>query len=107
HPLYKAPPPPPDHPPSLPDALPISTLPLPPALATGTAAVFWNPAQIEDSARTQLGLEGIEMPAAVGASGMIAAVRVRAGSVGQIDRKSKRLNSSHDQISYAVFCLKK
>src|SRR2546421_7590986 len=22
-----------------------------------------------------------------------------------IDRKSKRLNSSHDQISYAVFCL--
>src|SRR5206468_12213979 len=26
---------------------------------------------------------------------------------GQIDRKSTRLNSSHDQISYAVFCLKK
>src|SRR2546421_3814364 len=25
----------------------------------------------------------------------------------QIDRKSTRLNSSHDQISYAVFCLKK
>src|SRR2546428_1884092 len=24
-----------------------------------------------------------------------------------IDRKSTRLNSSHDQISYAVFCLKK
>ena len=23
------------------------------------------------------------------------------------DRKSTRLNSSHDQISYAVFCLKK
>src|SRR2546428_5523411 len=27
-------------------------------------------------------------------------------SVGR-DRKSTRLNSSHDQISYAVFCLKK
>src|SRR2546428_8108964 len=27
-------------------------------------------------------------------------------SAGQ-DRKSTRLNSSHDQISYAVFCLKK
>src|SRR2546428_8729092 len=25
----------------------------------------------------------------------------------QKDRKSTRLNSSHDQISYAVFCLKK
>src|SRR2546421_5763989 len=27
--------------------------------------------------------------------------------VGCRDRKSTRLNSSHDQISYAVFCLKK
>src|SRR2546428_3171263 len=26
---------------------------------------------------------------------------------GTVDRKSTRLNSSHDQISYAVFCLKK
>src|SRR2546428_9450896 len=25
----------------------------------------------------------------------------------EIDRKSTRLNSSHDQISYVVFCLKK
>src|SRR5206468_10100978 len=30
----------------------------------------------------------------------------RAGVVRE-DRKSTRLNSSHDQISYAVFCLKK
>src|SRR5438309_4491167 len=27
--------------------------------------------------------------------------------VGQLDRKSTRLNSSHSSISYAVFCLKK
>src|SRR5256886_4142320 len=27
--------------------------------------------------------------------------------VRQLDRKSTRLNSSHSQISYAVFCLKK
>src|SRR2546430_7518324 len=27
--------------------------------------------------------------------------------VTQVDRKSTRLNSSHSQISYAVFCLKK
>src|SRR2546428_7614244 len=31
----------------------------------------------------------------------------RAGVVRDADRKSTRLNSSHDQISYAVFCLKK
>src|SRR2546421_8195930 len=30
----------------------------------------------------------------------------RRGRIGP-DRKSTRLNSSHDQISYAVFCLKK
>src|SRR2546428_10255447 len=28
-------------------------------------------------------------------------------SISNSDRKSTRLNSSHDQISYAVFCLKK
>src|SRR2546427_6321442 len=28
-------------------------------------------------------------------------------TIAQIDRKSTRLNSSHSQISYAVFCLKK
>src|SRR3712207_8017627 len=32
---------------------------------------------------------------------------VRRGSFGQQDRKSTRLNSSHANISYAVFCLKK
>src|SRR2546430_6190319 len=31
----------------------------------------------------------------------------RAESVVRKDRKSTRLNSSHSQISYAVFCLKK
>src|SRR2546427_13234055 len=31
----------------------------------------------------------------------------RRGLVEQGDRKSTRLNSSHSQISYAVFCLKK
>src|SRR3989475_6684993 len=31
----------------------------------------------------------------------------RPNVVAQIDRKSTRLNSSHSQISYAVFCLKK
>src|SRR5438270_7644771 len=35
------------------------------------------------------------------------AVRRRGFHVLQQDRKSTRLNSSHSQISYAVFCLKK
>src|SRR2546427_7546822 len=29
------------------------------------------------------------------------------GEIRKVDRKSTRLNSSHSQISYAVFCLKK
>src|SRR2546428_4643396 len=36
-----------------------------------------------------------------------ARVRERLLHVRLVDRKSTRLNSSHDQISYAVFCLKK
>src|SRR2546430_11196132 len=34
-------------------------------------------------------------------------IRRREAEVIQLDRKSTRLNSSHSQISYAVFCLKK
>src|SRR5206468_9827931 len=33
--------------------------------------------------------------------------QIPAGAPTSGDRKSTRLNSSHDQISYAVFCLKK
>src|SRR2546430_10947469 len=32
---------------------------------------------------------------------------VAQADLAQVDRKSTRLNSSHSQISYAVFCLKK
>src|SRR3712207_7013926 len=46
--------------------------------------------------------------------GLVGAARRRAragpdlaGPVGHRDRKSTRLNSSHANISYAVFCLKK
>src|SRR2546428_9026599 len=42
-------------------------------------------------------------PAAVAAGFRYLLVHVFGG----LDRKSTRLNSSHDQISYAVFCLKK
>src|SRR5712671_2135193 len=61
-----------------------TTLAVPPALALGPAAVMWNPAQTQDSARLQLALEAIQTPATVDATGIIAAVRVSAGSVGQL-----------------------
>src|SRR5688572_31518926 len=34
-------------------------------------------------------------------------IQERAIPLADLDRKSTRLNSSHSQISYAVFCLKK
>src|SRR2546430_17074738 len=34
-------------------------------------------------------------------------ISLKVGSFSRGDRKSTRLNSSHSQISYAVFCLKK
>src|SRR3712207_9569614 len=46
---------------------------------------------------------GHEVPAAV----RVAEVQVRAEDGTAADRKSTRLNSSHANISYAVFCLKK
>src|SRR2546421_8346551 len=47
---------------------------------------------------------GIYANGFTGPDGRVGAAMMRFG-VG--DRKSTRLNSSHDQISYAVFCLKK
>src|SRR3712207_8118052 len=37
----------------------------------------------------------------------LGAIRIRMRSLKAADRKSTRLNSSHANISYAVFCLKK
>src|SRR2546421_12952432 len=45
-----------------------------------------------------------------GAPEFVAEVAASSASIDlhkKLDRKSTRLNSSHDQISYAVFCLKK
>ena len=61
-----------------------TTLATPAALATGPAAAMWNPAQTEDSARLQLGIEAIQTPSAVDATGILATVRIPAGEIGQI-----------------------
>src|SRR3712207_7064329 len=42
-----------------------------------------------------------------GDGAFVEAVARRLGRRGRVDRKSTRLNSSHANISYAVFCLKK
>src|SRR3712207_6904459 len=46
-------------------------------------------------------------PASRGGGGRAARGPRRRGARGARDRKSTRLNSSHANISYAVFCLKK
>src|SRR2546430_8334977 len=79
---------------SLHDALPISYKSL---QFRTDAVIFWqakhdNPGDYNDGSSTPN--EGITTLHSIGTT------------VG-IDRKSTRLNSSHSQISYAVFCLKK
>src|SRR2546421_6478798 len=75
---------------SLHDALPISPPSIP--LLGGQAEVF--------GARPGCDDERI--------AGVVARIaRETQRACREIDRKSTRLNSSHDQISYAVFCLKK
>src|SRR5205085_5198892 len=51
-----------------------------------------------------------QQPAATNPPELIAAAHAGSFSIAlanELDRKSTRLNSSHSQISYAVFCLKK
>src|SRR5438105_15794068 len=81
---------------SLHDALPISALPI---------------EGLHQSGRTSA--NGVHTGAFVGsasaalAGGAAARSREQAREIAQPDRKSTRLNSSHEWISYAVFCLKK
>src|SRR6516165_785784 len=48
-----------------------------------------------------------QLSARIMAAPMRAPVQIAVTDGGALDRKSTRLNSSHSQISYAVFCLKK
>jgi hypothetical protein len=61
-----------------------TTLPIPPALATGGAAAFWNPAQPAGSEHGSVALEAIETSPAVGAQGMLVTARARIKPVGAV-----------------------
>src|SRR2546428_9281039 len=52
-------------------------------------------------------LEGKRILVTGGGTGLGREIADEYARLGAEDRKSTRLNSSHDQISYAVFCLKK
>src|SRR2546421_6687606 len=59
------------------------------------------------SGRGTASLDAAARPTASTGRGREAATTMLSHDPTRADRKSTRLNSSHDQISYAVFCLKK
>ncbi len=61
-----------------------TTLAQPPALATGGAAGFWNPAQPGTGERAAVGLEAVNTPSTVGAAGVLFTARARVSSVGRV-----------------------
>src|SRR5688572_32259760 len=60
-----------------------------------------GPQEVAEEAIAGLALEAARRPSSRGAAVLVIP------EAELLDRKSTRLNSSHSQISYAVFCLKK
>ncbi|HET7789967.1 MAG TPA: hypothetical protein VFK78_04145 [Gemmatimonadales bacterium] len=61
-----------------------TTLAVPAALATGSAAAFWNPAQSAGAFRGAVAVDAIETAAEVGASGVLFGARLATGRLGAI-----------------------
>src|SRR5206468_5716320 len=102
HPYYTRTPPPPTHLPplSLHDALPISR-------HTLDTTVVSHPPRFSISAASDRLSRSHASCTASSASFNDPSILYATPRRCPRDRKSTRLNSSHDQISYAVFCLKK
>src|SRR5207244_12846560 len=68
-----------------------------------------GPGQDQQPAAIAQGLARFPEPAqqSLTTVGRILGIRIRHAGRERLDRKSTRLNSSHQIISYAVFCLKK
>jgi len=60
------------------------TVAVPPALAQDGSAVFWNPAQAVPSGHGDLGLDLIQTPSVIGASGVLGAARFRVPKIGTL-----------------------
>src|SRR3712207_7183363 len=75
-----------------------------PAQQRGLPLGLAQPAAPDEHVRPHLPAAGVR-PTGVGPVGLQPAQRL--GGPAQVDRKSTRLNSSHANIPYAVFCLKK
>src|SRR2546430_13202057 len=68
---------------------------------------MWNPSETSSTRRLSLPANQRATPASEAYVLAPAGSATTAPSGSPADRKSTRLNSSHSQISYAVFCLKK
>src|SRR5206468_12607213 len=73
-----------------------------------TRTLDLNDARYAENTRAAYPIDYIPNASATGRAGHPKnLIMLTADAFGVLDRKSTRLNSSHDQISYAVFCLKK
>jgi hypothetical protein len=61
-----------------------TTLPMPPALATGGTGAFWNPAQPGAGERASVALDVIQTAFMVGASGVLVTGRLRLRALGRV-----------------------
>src|SRR2546430_13513249 len=71
------------------------------------ACSVWSSENVWVCGPLQREAEGFDDAARFGVGGRIDTEGAHHGGAFLEDRKSTRLNSSHSQISYAVFCLKK
>src|SRR3712207_6973129 len=63
------------------------------------------PGELDGVRLKRAGVQGVLDPG--DEFGVEAGLQLKESQGGEVDRKSTRLNSSHANISYAVFCLKK
>src|SRR2546430_12478819 len=97
-------------------ALPVSEYPevVPPSIVVRAVYPGANPRVLAEAVAAPLEeqINGVEnmlyvSSQATSDGALQLTVTFRVGTDVDLDRKSTRLNSSHSQISYAVFCLKK
>src|SRR5205085_12464394 len=92
---------------SLHDALPISSCLVNPRACRETELVLMPTKRPHTVAVVGAGPAGLSTALAHAERGLKVTLFEKGDQLGGQDRKSTRLNSSHSQISYAVFCLKK